>query len=347
MNKSFYTLKESSITYFFCLVAMLGAGLVLSIIVSIISSSTGVPINEVQRYDWILYVNMFLSAFIFLLVFIGINAKFKKDYLVASRLKTKVDYRLCLVAILLGIVVFLGGLNITSLYNHLFAHVFPQQDATNVIATSNFGVFILQVLLLAILPAIFEELVFRGIIYNGLRQKFSAVASIIISASFFMLIHLSIYKSFYQIILGIVLALLVYYTGSIIYGMIFHFTNNFIIILLNYISPDGSIFELVKKGELLTSSWGVGDIILSILFFALGIGAVILIFYFIKKFTFKHKNYFNLEQTSEPLNFEIDENIEVSKKMIFKDTNSNYKIWFILSIVGFIFFWIMSSCGVN
>lgn len=348
MNKDFYTLKDSSIAYFFCLVALMVTSIVLSIIVVGISSSNGATPAEVQKYQSVQYINMILSSIIFLFIFIGVNKKYKKNYLVASRLKTKFDYRIVLVAVLLAVIVFLGGLNITGLYNHLFAHIFPAQNTNNVV-TTNFGIFIIQVILLALLPAVFEELVFRGIIYNGLRQKFSAGVAIFISAILFMLIHLSIYKSFYQIILGLVLGLLVYYTGSIIYGMIFHFTNNFIILLLNYVAPNGSVFELVKKGELVTASWGATQIILAIVFFILGIGATILVFYLLKKFTFKHKNYFNLEPSPEPLNFKVEEQITLTKdnKVKQQDQGPSHVVWFTMGIAGFVLLWIMMSCGVN
>lgn len=348
MNKNFYTLKDSGVAYFFCLVALIGASITLSLIIASISSANNVPVTEVQNYKSVQYLNIFLSSIIFLFIFIGVNRKSKKDFLVASRLKTKFDYRIALISILLSVIVFFGGLNITGLYNHLFAHIFPTGGSIQ-IETSNFGVFILQIFLLALFPAVFEELVFRGIIYNGLRQKFSAGVAIVISAVLFMLIHMSIYKTFYQVILGLVLGLLVYYTGSIIYGMIFHFVNNFIIILINYVSPNGSVFELVKNGELVSANWGAKEVTLAVVIFLAGVGATILVFYLLKKFTFKHKNYFNLETTSTPLNFELEDSITITKGNKLKNLNnaSSPIVWFTMGIAGFILLWIISSCGVK
>ncbi len=348
MNKDFYTLKDSSIAYFFSLVALLGASIAMSILIIGVSSANGAPVTEVQNYVSLQYINMFLSSVIFLIIFVCLNKKFQKNYLVASKLKTKFSYKIALVAVLLAIIVFLGGLNITGLYNHLFAHIFPA-GPLNQLETNNFGIFLIQVILLGICPAVFEELVFRGIIYNGLRQKFSAGVAIVLSAVFFMLIHLSIYKSFYQIILGLVLGLLVYYTGSIVYGMIFHFTNNFIILLLNYISPNGSVFELVKKGELVTANWGATQVVLAILFFILGIVVTFLVFYFLRKYTFKHKNYFNLESGPAPLNYEVVDAITITKnnKMKLSSGGPSHIVWFTFGIAGFVLLWGMISCGVK
>lgn len=83
----------------------------------------------------------------------------------------------------------------------------------------------------AIAPAIFEELVFRGIIltnYKALPFK----KAIFFSALMFGIMHLNITQFFYTIPVGMFLAFLVYYTGSIYSSMIAHFVTNFSQVLL-------------------------------------------------------------------------------------------------------------------
>ena len=92
-----------------------------------------------------------------------------------------------------------------------------------------------NVVFLAALPAIFEEFIFRGIIFNGLRSKGFWFASII-SAVMFAVMHLSIEQFVFPIIMGVVFTLILEKTGSLVYTILTHFCNNFIVVLISYIS---------------------------------------------------------------------------------------------------------------
>ena len=70
------------------------------------------------------------------------------------------------------------------------------------------------------------------------------------------------------------LALLVHYTGNIIYSMIYHFVNNFVIILINYISPDKALFEF--------SFWGAKEVVLTIVFLLIAAAVAYLFFRILK-----------------------------------------------------------------
>ena len=85
--------------------------------------------------------------------------------------------------------------------------------------------FWLVVLTIAITPSIVEELVFRGYVqnqYEGLGIKKAAI----ISGLFFGIIHMNMQQFFYAFLAGIVFAYIVYYTKSIISGMLAHFVLN-------------------------------------------------------------------------------------------------------------------------
>ena len=95
------------------------------------------------------------------------------------------------------------------------------------------GGLLIGVLALAIFPAIMEELIFRGVIFNGLK-KFGYKKAIVISALLFALIHMSIQQTVYQIIIGLFLAYALYITGSLLASITMHFVNNFCILLITY-----------------------------------------------------------------------------------------------------------------
>ena len=241
-NKNNYTTKDGAMMFLFSVIAVFCFSIFMSNLIGVISGLTQVDINIVASYKWVNYLNMFLSAVVFLLVFVIYNFVKKKDFVVATKLKVKFDLKIFIGVVVLSALLMFACINPTGLFNHIFSLI-NSQTVSNTLAFTidNFGSFILVVFLLAVLPAVCEELVFRGVIYNGLRQKFSTLFSVLISAGLFTLIHFSIYKTFYQFILGVVLALLVHYTGSIVYSMIYHFVNNFIIILFSYISPTKSL----------------------------------------------------------------------------------------------------------
>ena len=85
---------------------------------------------------------------------------------------------------------------------------------------------LLAILLIPVLPAIFEELLFRGVILRGLLQ-FGKVPAVLLSAFVFALAHGSYQQFIYQFIVGIMLGCLFVETKNIAVSMAGHFANNF------------------------------------------------------------------------------------------------------------------------
>lgn len=85
--------------------------------------------------------------------------------------------------------------------------------------------YVLFFIEIAILPAIFEELLFRKVMLNG-AKKYGTVFSIVFTAIMFGLIHMNIAQAINAVFIGIVFAYIVTKTGSIIPSMILHFVNN-------------------------------------------------------------------------------------------------------------------------
>lgn len=91
--------------------------------------------------------------------------------------------------------------------------------------------FIAVTIVIALMPAIGEELLFRGLTFGGLRDKYKLGWAIVISAIIFGLFHTSIVKLLPTAMLGACFAFIVYKTGSIYISMFLHFLNNFISII--------------------------------------------------------------------------------------------------------------------
>lgn len=87
---------------------------------------------------------------------------------------------------------------------------------------------------IAIAPAIFEELVLRGVVLDAYRGQNLYIA-VVMNGFLFGLFHMNINQFVYTFFIGVILALSVYYTNSIFAGMLIHFMNNMLsLIALKY-----------------------------------------------------------------------------------------------------------------
>lgn len=80
--------------------------------------------------------------------------------------------------------------------------------------------------LLALVPAICEELLFRGFLLSGLGSSGRAVAAVVGSAAVFAVFHFMLFKMPVTFTFGVVLAFLCWRSGSIWPGMLAHFLHN-------------------------------------------------------------------------------------------------------------------------
>jgi ABC-type tungstate transport system substrate-binding protein len=88
---------------------------------------------------------------------------------------------------------------------------------------------------MAFLPALFEEVLFRGALQNLLVKWWKApLLGILFTALLFSLVHLSIYLFLSRAVLGFVLGLMYYKTKNIWVNIIAHFLNNAIVVTTMY-----------------------------------------------------------------------------------------------------------------
>lgn len=85
---------------------------------------------------------------------------------------------------------------------------------------------ILNILVVALFPAVMEELFFRGYIQQLFRQHYSATVSVICTGLIFSLAHFQVYGLIPRMLLGMGLGLLLEWSGSIWLSILAHFVNN-------------------------------------------------------------------------------------------------------------------------
>ena len=90
-------------------------------------------------------------------------------------------------------------------------------------------------IIVALTPAICEELVFRGFIQSGYEKQPIVIAAIV-NGLFFGMIHLNLHQFFYAFAMGIVFAYMVHITRSILSVVLAHFVVNATQYTLSYLA---------------------------------------------------------------------------------------------------------------
>ena len=100
----------------------------------------------------------------------------------------------------------------------------------------NIGDLLFNLFLIAIIPAIGEEMFFRGVIQKKLKNILrNPHIAILITSFIFSAIHMQFFGFLPRFFLGMVLGYLFYYSGNLWMPIIAHFINNALAILLMYL----------------------------------------------------------------------------------------------------------------
>ncbi|MBQ8722014.1 MAG: CPBP family intramembrane metalloprotease [Paludibacteraceae bacterium] len=118
--------------------------------------------------------------------------------------------------------------------------------------TSSFGMMIVNLFVMALLPAVCEEMMFRGWLQRVLGNRLNYHVAIWVSAFIFSAIHFQFYGFVPRMIIGAALGYLYCYTGSLWASIIAHFTNNAAAVITAFLAYNGytSInFDLIGTGD--------------------------------------------------------------------------------------------------
>ena len=113
---------------------------------------------------------------------------------------------------------------------------------------------VLIVVSMAIVPAVFEELFFRGYLFSALQKRFSPWRTIFVTAVLFGAFHvlaksvLATERFFPSTCMGLVLGFVAWRSGSVFPGMLLHACHNGLLVLVFY-----------YRDEIAALGWGVAD----------------------------------------------------------------------------------------
>lgn len=148
-----------------------------------------------------------------------------------------------------------------------------------IISLKNNKEYILALIIMAFLPALCEETLFRGGLQNFLtRGTKNPWFSIIVVSILFSLAHFSFYGFLSRFFLGIVLGAIFHYSGKLWLSIVAHFINNALAVTVLYIyTQQGKSMQDAMKQDA-ASFWGI-----------VAVPAVIGLFYLFKNISVRRR----------------------------------------------------------
>lgn len=123
-----------------------------------------------------------------------------------------------------------------SVFNEMLELEEKSNDMINrLIFTDRFEIFLFNVLVFALVPAVGEELFFRGVFFETIRGRIKNIhVCVWLTALCFALAHFYVRKMIPIFLIGAYLGYLRVWGNSLYVSIAAHFTNNFIIVLIGY-----------------------------------------------------------------------------------------------------------------
>lgn len=326
-----YNLLDANKSFFYVMVTNIIASIVFSLIIVLLAI---IPWSD-ALYNGLAGIFQVITIPLIFLTFILLYHKKKKINIKnALNFNWKINIPIVLLmALMLSICIVTFFPLINMLYSAI-ERLGIETSASVGFAMTNWWQLLIGVAVYCLLPAIVEEIIFRGMILKGTLHKAKPYVAIIISAVAFFIMHGSLIQSFYQIILGFILSFIGYCTGNILYPIIFHFLNNLAVILISYFNVGGFIngFNLSVGGFFA----GVGLFLAGIIAIA---GIILLI-----RYLMRGKKSQDYELVVDGNNIIIEDNKEkFGFKQLFKSFNSDEKFYFYLAWIIAIVLWISNS----
>jgi|GEM_PF-1088597 len=134
-----------------------------------------------------------------------------------------------------------------ALISEKLLYVFPVpkiMNDSNILSTGLGDInFALTFLIIAVIPALFEEAVFRGVFLTLFDKKYSLTGTAVVTGLMFGGMHLNVFTLFETGALGILFGFITLYSGSIFPAVAMHFLNNAYSIIMMKLVSKGIIAE--------------------------------------------------------------------------------------------------------
>lgn len=128
---------------------------------------------------------------------------------------------------------------------------------------------LINLALIAVLPAMAEELFFRASLQRILHDKLGAHAAVWITAIVFSAIHFQFYGFIPRVLLGALMGYLLVWSGNLWIPILAHFVNNAMAVLFYYFkAKEMTTIDLEQIGGLSSYYWGLASLVAAVIVIA-------------------------------------------------------------------------------
>ena len=231
--------KTGGISYTVLVIIYLLITVVASIVTAIVANGImnkygyaelSEALDHVQKSDAFIYVNYLLAPIIIAICVLFITKRNKIEFNQIFPVKCKPKYYLIGVLLIFGLLFSLSNLNGLSVeFFKLFGY--KPRESSSYFPNLSGGMVVPAFIVIAIMPAVFEELMFRGLLLNCCQNGMGSIRAILVTGFCFSLFHASPEQTVYQFIAGCAFAFIAVRSGSILPSMVMHFINNALIVI--------------------------------------------------------------------------------------------------------------------
>jgi membrane protease YdiL (CAAX protease family) len=126
------------------------------------------------------------------------------------------------------------------------------------------GEFVFVVITVALVPAVCEEFLFRGLVQGSLEESFGGIRAAVVTGVIFGMYHLNPFGIVPLVALGVFFGYVVFRSGSLLLAITAHFFNNFVACTALYLRYDDDFIVLQPHGGA-----SAGMVFANVLFFLL------------------------------------------------------------------------------
>lgn len=203
------------------LIVQAAAGIVSAAMSSIVPD---IADNGDFNTAFMIIFQVFNAGFIVLYSYIR-KSKFAFSYFREKR-ENKGLNAACFVVPVIGGFVLMAAMYLPTVWYGYFTEAIgipPDSGSIELTTPSSVAMIVIASVLLA---PIFEETIYRGVLFHGLKQEYSALKAVLLSSLAFMLMHMSPLQVVFQFSLGVVSAYLAARSGRLMPSILLHATAN-------------------------------------------------------------------------------------------------------------------------
>ena len=145
-------------------------------------------------------------------------------------------------------------------------NAYVEKTYGSLLKANNIFEAVLIVFVVAVVPALSEEAMFRGLVQRSFEMKMKPFYAALITAIFFGVNHFNPYGLIPLIILGLYFGFAAYMSGSIIIPIILHFLNNFTAVMLYFVFGDDELISSTASKPVELGSSFMLFILMAVLF---------------------------------------------------------------------------------